>query len=263
MAAKARPGSLAGISKGVEVPVSVLGIDAHEEMLWVSLIPLPIERFPPCIKNIILKGDAENPDEMENVNEKGKGKETDKGKGATRAAAILAAFLGQAGWSEADARTLWSELVKRAGMDVENRIFDEWFGRMHCPKCETLKKESKGYPDLGVANLGICRPDEACDDFEGPVEHAAGIREEDNRSSGTLRHIKTVYRARVLDWSSGREGEIDLSAAEKDELEGLIKEQTDSRKLMFTRTRLRGRLRPKFFLKDSDELRKRVLSEVL
>ncbi len=175
-------------------------------------------------------------------------------------AAILAAFLGQAGWDEGEARRLWSET---AGEGVEERIFEEWFREMNCPKCETLQKESKGYPELGVADLGICQPDERCKEFDGPVEQAAGLRTEGDRSSGRLRHIKTQYRARVFDWSQGKEGEIELSEAEKDELEGLLSEQTEDSVLIYTRARVRGRLRPRFLLKEAEGPRKRVLSEFL
>lgn len=175
-------------------------------------------------------------------------------------AAILAAFLGQAGWDEGEARMLWSET---AGDGVKERIFEEWFQELNCPKCETLQRESKGYPELGAADLGICQPDERCSDFEGPVEQAAGLRIEEDWSRGRQKHIKTLYRARIFDWSAGREGEIELSEAEKDELEGLLSKQTADGVLIYTRAKVRGRLRPKFVLKEAEGPRKRVLSEFL
>jgi DNA primase large subunit len=63
---------------GKEIPISVLEMMSREEMLWISGVALPTENFPPCIKNIIQK--------------------TEREKGSHRTAAILAAFLGQAGW---------------------------------------------------------------------------------------------------------------------------------------------------------------------
>ncbi|MDM7912661.1 MAG: hypothetical protein QUS09_06150 [Methanotrichaceae archaeon] len=66
--------------EGEEISVSLLAIETREEMLWVSSKPIPVEEFPPCIRNILQAG-------------------SDGGKGKHRSAAILAAFLGQAGWS--------------------------------------------------------------------------------------------------------------------------------------------------------------------
>lgn len=223
---------------GKEIPISVLEMTCREEMLWISSVTLPIEFFPPCIRNIIQK--------------------TNEEKGSHRTAAILAAFLGQAGWGETEARGLWSKVTS-----VEERIFTEWFEKMHCPKCETLKRKSDGYPDLGIADLGCCQPDEKCPGFGGPVEYAALLKVEEDRSKGTLKHIKTLHLARIFDWASGKEGEIELSGAEKDELESLLKEQTENETLFYTRTKVRGRLRPRFSLKMSEGPKRRFLSELI
>jgi hypothetical protein len=227
--------------EGEEISVSLLAIETREEMLWISSKPVSVEEFPPCIKNILQAGS-----------------ERDKGK--HRSAAILAAFLGQAGWSEAEAKQLWSRVA-----GVEERIFTEWFQRMHCPKCETLKRTSEGYPDLGIADLDLCLPDEKCREFQGPVEYASVVKTDEDRLRGHLLHIRTLYHARVLDWSSGREGEIELSEAEKMELEDLQKEQAEQRDvaLVYTRAKVRGRLRPRFFLKRAEGPRRQMLSEFL
>ncbi len=256
--------------EGEEIPISVLAIERREEMLWTASKPLPQESFSPCIKNIIKivvtpRSRTTTATKTE-VTETTKTeitkpiKATEGEKGRHRKAAILAAFLGQAGWDEGEARRLWSET---AGEGVEERIFEEWFQEMNCPKCETLKQESKGYPELGAADLGICQPDERCMQFDGPVEQAAGLRMEDDRARGKLKHIKTQYRARVFDWSAGKEGEIELSEAEKDELESLLLEPTEDKMLVYTRARVRGRLRPKFLLKEAEGPRRHILSEFL
>ncbi len=233
-------------AEGTEIPVSILGIDRREEMLWIAAESGAIgqDAFPPCIQNIFRKA------------EKKAGGE----KGKHRKAAILAAFLGQLGFSEARAKQLWLGVS-----DVEDRIFSEWFQRMHCPKCETLKKESKGYPDLGTADLGLCQPDELCNEFDGPVEYACGIKSEEDRDMGSQRQIKILYLARIFDWTCGREGEIELSKAERNELEALLAElagQKDKR-LIYTRVKMRGRLRPKFNLRDSEGPRRQMLSDLL
>lgn len=221
-----------------DIPISVLEITSRYEMLWISSDAVLIGNFPPCIRNIIQK--------------------TELGKGSHRTAAILAAFLGQVGWGEMEAKDLWSKVSI-----VEERIFTEWFGKMHCPKCETLKKKSEGYPDLGIADLGCCQPDEKCPGFGGPVEYAASLKVEEDRSKGILKHIKTLYIARIFDWASGKEGKIELSGAEKDGLERLLKEQKENEDLVYTCTKVRGKLRPKFSLKASEGPKRRFLSELM
>jgi hypothetical protein len=229
--------------EGEEISVSVLKIERRNVMLWTAPEPIAQDRFPPCIRNIISK---------------------DSGmKGRHRAAAILAAFLGQAGWSEEDARVLWNRQAEMNG--VPESIFDEWFCKMHCPRCSTIQSESKGYPRLGLANLGYCQPDERCREFGGPVAYAADMAADWDMAPGNLRLIRAVNVARVLDWTAGREGEIELSDAERSELEGLLKilEGQGNKMLIYTRDKVSGKLRPRFFLKDGEGLRRRVLSELL
>ena len=223
---------------GLEIPISLLEIKPREERLWISTDPIVTAAFPPCIKNMIQKVKAE--------------------KGRYRRAAILASFLGQSGWKNAEAKSLWLDAVA-----VEERIFTEWFGKMHCPKCVTMQQQSRGYPDLGIADLGLCQPDEKCRGFVGPVEYAADLVTEKDWCRGSRMLIRTIYQARVFDWTTGKVGEIELSLAEKDELEGLQKEQTEGDMLIYTRKKVRGRLRSMFFLKKIEGPRRRLLSELL
>lgn len=224
-----------------EIPISVQAVQRREEMLWIAHEPVQAKAFPPCIKGIMIGGAA---------GEKGK----------HRIAAILAAFLGQAGYSREEAMQLWSGVAA-----VEERIFEEWFMKMHCPKCRVMQRQSKGYPDLGVADLGLCRPDEACQEFASPVEYACGIRSIEDREKGTFLHIKTQYIVRIFDWSRGREGEIELSEKEKDTLEALLAEKSGEKDktLVYARVRVRGKLKPRFFLRDSEGPRRQMLSDVL
>lgn len=223
---------------GSETPISILEFRSKEEMLWISKEALPVEKFPPCIRNIIQRTGVE--------------------KGSHRTGAILASFLGQAGWGEAEARVVWSDVAC-----VEERIFAEWFGKMHCPKCETMKRECEGYPDLGISDLNCCRPDLLCTEFHSPVEHAAGLKTEADRSRGWLKHIKTIHLARVLDWTTGNEVEIEISETERDELEALLREQKENETLVYTQAKMRGRLRPKFSLKVTEGPKRRVLSDFM
>ena len=227
-------------AEGKEVPISVQGVKRREEMLWTAHEPAKEQAFPPCIKGLIAKPAGE--------------------KGKHRTAAILAAFLGQTGYSRQEAKRIWS-----AAAAAEERIFEEWFLKMHCPKCRVMKRHSKGYPDLGVADLGLCQPDEACRKFESPVEYACGIGSIEDREKGTLLHIKTQYIVRIFDWSTGREGEIELSQRETDTLEALLAEKSGQKDkvLVYTRVRARGKLKPRFFLRDWEGPRRQMLSDVL
>ena len=225
-------------AEGKEILISVLEIERREEMLWISSEPVPQDDFPPCIEGIIQK--------------------TGETRGRHRTAAILAAFLGQVGWKEIEAKNLWP----RASA-AEERIFSEWFSMMHCPKCETLKKESKGYPELGISDLGHCLPDGKCKEFDGPVEYAAKVKNEEDRTIGILKHIKTIYLARVFDWTTGREGEIELNEGEREDLQNLLGEQSEDNIMIYVRAKVRGRLRPKFFLKIKEGLRRCMLSDIL
>ncbi len=227
-------------AEGKEIPISVQAVERREEMLWTAHDPAEAKAFPPCIKGIMAGAAGEN--------------------GKHRIAAILAAFLGQAGYSREEAMQLWSGVAA-----VEERIFEEWFLMMNCPKCRVMQRQSKGYPDLGVADLGLCLPDEACQEFESPVEYACRIRSIEDREKGTFLHIKTQYRVRIFDWSTGREGEIELSEKEKDTLEDLLAEKSlrNDKILVYARVRVRGKLKPRFFLRDSEGPRRLMLSDVL
>jgi Eukaryotic and archaeal DNA primase, large subunit len=230
--------------EGEEIPISLLGIEHREESLWIALQPVPVDLFPPCIKNILSRTSSS----------------TD---GRHRAAAILAAFLGQAGWDEAAAKDLWKGVAERSG--VQEQIFSGWFRRMHCPMCRTLSRSGRKYPHLDLAGLGFCHPDKMCKDFSGPLPYAAGLRTAEDLKKGKLHPIKSVIVARVFDWISGREGEIELSIEEKEALEKLLADDSDRHEmtLIFTRTKVRGRLKPRFFLKKEEGLRRRVLAEML
>jgi hypothetical protein len=227
-------------AEGKEITISVQAIVRREEMLWIANEPAGPEAFPPCIKGIMARLAGE--------------------KGKHRTAAVLAAFLGQLGYSRERAFLLWSDVAV-----AEVRIFKEWFRKMHCPKCRAMQRQSKGYPDLGIADLGLCLPDEACQEFESPVEYACCIKSKEDREKGTLLHIKTQYLARIFDWSTGSEGEIELSEREKETLEALLEELAGQKDktLVYARIRLRGKLKPGFFIRDQEGPQRHMLSDIL
>ena len=226
--------------EGQEAPVSVESLERQEEMLWISHEPAPQEAFPPCIKAILSR--------------------PPEGKGKHRTAAILASFLGQVGYDGDEAGRIW-----HGATDAEERIFEEWFCRMHCPKCRALQRKGSGYPELGIADLGLCRPDDLCLNFEGPVEYACRILSEKDRERGSLNPIKTRYRLRIFGWSTGKEALIELSEKEGEALEALLREKAAGRDkmLVYKRVRVKGRLKPCFSLRDQEEPRRQMLSDLI
>lgn len=227
--------------EGEEVPVSVLSLERNDILIWTaSLAAQPVE-FPPCIRNILISGKIE--------------------KGAHRAAAVLAAFLGQAGWGEDEARALWRGVAERLGL-ADDQIFNVWFLKMHCPRCETIKSDSKGYPRLGLGGLGYCQPDEKCQRFRWPAGYAADASSDQDMIKGRQVLVRTANLARVFDWNTGQEGVVELSDQERDDLEALLRTKGD-RMVIYTRSRIGRKLRPRFFLKESEKPRRLVLSEML
>jgi len=226
--------------EGEESPISVESIERREEMLWISNERAKPDAFPPCIKGILSR--------------------TPEGRGRHRTAAILASFLGQAGYGRDEARRIWS-----GAACAEERIFEEWFSRMHCPKCRALQRKGSGYPDPGIADLDLCHPDELCPSFEGPVEYACRLMSEEDRERGSLTPIKTRYFVWILDWSSGKEGAIEISEKEKETLQALLEEKAAGRDMMlvYKKARVRGRLRPCFFLRHQEEPRRQILSDLM
>jgi hypothetical protein len=226
--------------EGQEAPVSVESLERQEEMLWISHEPAERDAFPPCIKAILYR--------------------PPEGKGKHRTAAILASFLGQVGYHRDEASRIW-----QGATAVEERIFEEWFCRMHCPKCRALQRKGRGYPELGIADLGLCRPDDLCPNFEGPVEYACRVLGEKDRARGSLNFIKTRYRVRVFDWFSGKEFLIDLSEKEGEALEALLMEKAAGRDkiLVYKKERIKGRLKPCFYLRDQEEPRRQMLSDLI
>jgi len=227
--------------EGDEVPVSVLSLERKDILLWTASEAVHPEEFPPCIRNILTGDKIES--------------------GKHRALAVLAAFLGQAGWSEEDAKEVWRPTADRLGLE-DDQIFNVWFRKMHCPRCETIKSDSKGYPRLGLGGLGYCQPDDRCQMFLWPAGYAADVSSDQEMVKGRQILVRTANLARVFDWNTGQEGVIELSDQERDDLEALVRSKGD-KMVIYTRSRIGRKLRPSFFLKESAQPRRSVLSEML
>lgn len=112
---------------------------------------LDYAEFPPCIVNICEKATAKE--------------------GKHRALGVLATFLYQVGWSEDDSRQLWDEVAERCGVDA--RIFETEWGRVCCPNCATMPRDTGGYPNLNLHKLGFCVTDLGCKEAGWPGEYDA------------------------------------------------------------------------------------------
>ncbi len=131
--------------------------------MWTSREPIPKEKFPPCMKRII--------------------DEPDEGEGKTRKIAVLASYLGHVGWNDEDAYGLWREVAEGHGLGKRQDIFQSWYKKMICPRCEKLKSESEGFPHVGLEGLDCCRPDDLCQQIKWPLHYG---RVEDAYSLGIL-----------------------------------------------------------------------------
>lgn len=118
--------------------------------------PIELEKFPPCMRNIIA-----NAQEVE---------------GRHRALGVLATYLYQAGWEEEKAFDLWAKVADRCG--VEPRIFETEWGRVSCPRCSTMNRDTGGYPSLNLYKMGFCNSDLGCLNAVWPGEYGKTVEKE-------------------------------------------------------------------------------------
>lgn len=118
-----------------------------------SKTPIDIEHWPPCMKNLLALDVC--------------------GEGKTRALAVLAAFMGQMGTSEADAYSLFMDTAKRWNAETTN-IFQSHFRIMRTPTCRTLTDgNNTGYPHgRSLHILNICKPNIQCINCVSPRYYA-------------------------------------------------------------------------------------------
>jgi len=112
--------------------------------LLISEIPfVNVAEYPPCIRKILSL--------------------TECGAGATRALGVLAAFLGQVGVEEDQAKQIWYGLANKwHAAAAQSNVFESCFRKIHCPSCRTLRKEGPGYPHLDLTSIEGCKPDQKC-----------------------------------------------------------------------------------------------------
>lgn len=83
--------------------------------------------------------------------------------------------------------------------------------------------------------------------------------ETDNES---VKRVRDINEVQIFNWLSGREGLIELSDQEMEELQSLL-EAKNGEQLVYTRAKVRGRLKAAFALEEEREPRRWLLSERL
>lgn len=123
----------------------------------ISDTPVNIDDFPPCINAVL---NAHKPPS-----------------GGTRMIAFLSAFLGQCGWQRQKALVLVFKTADRFGMDraAAERYFTDWFIKMRCPLCKTIRRIGGHYPKMNMGELGICKPDDVCDYIINPIAYKKNV----------------------------------------------------------------------------------------
>ena len=77
---------------------------------------------------------------------------------------------------------------------------------------------------------------------------------DENEDVSTLKRVRRVNRVRVFNWLSGGEGLIELSDEEMEPLRVLL-ETKNGEQLIYTRVKVKGKLKPSFTLASSDPMR--------
>ena len=136
--------------------------ESYTEIKISNIALKDTEKFPPCIQKIL------NAPAMPT--------------GKTRATAIIAAFLGQAGWNQNEAHELYMKVVNTLHADTSN-VFESWYKKMSCPSCHTMKEKGGSFPCVSMGDVGICVPDLLCKSINNPIQYITSIN--GNRNGNT------------------------------------------------------------------------------
>jgi hypothetical protein len=119
----------------------------------MSNTPVPCESWPPCIKNILALPSC--------------------GEGRTRALAFIAAFMGQMGIPEDQARSIFESTARKWGATTSN-VFKSNYVRMKVATCDKLRaNDNTGYPKgVSIRELNVCKPDPRCINCVSPRYYA-------------------------------------------------------------------------------------------
>ena len=93
-------------------------------------------------------------------------------------------------------------------------------------------------------------------------EEGKSVEIDDDTDLVSVKRVRDVNEVQIFNWLSGREGLIELSDGEMEELLALV-EAKNGEEIVYTRIKVRGRLKPAFALEEEREPRRWLLSERL
>ncbi len=93
-------------------------------------------------------------------------------------------------------------------------------------------------------------------------EERKSVSIDDETDLGPLKRVREINEVQIFNWLTGREGVIELPDREMEELKTLI-EAKNGEELVYSREKVKGKLKPRFDLDEEREPRRWLLSERL
>lgn len=93
-------------------------------------------------------------------------------------------------------------------------------------------------------------------------EEGRSVEIDDEIDPESVKRVREINEVQIFNWLSGREGLIELSDGEMEELLALL-EAKNGEQLVYTRAKVRGRMKAAFALEEEREPRRWLLSERL
>ena len=93
-------------------------------------------------------------------------------------------------------------------------------------------------------------------------EEGKSVQIDDETDIDSLKRVREINEVQIFNWLTGREGLIELPNREMEELQSLL-EAKNGEQLVYSREKVKGKLKPKFDLDDQNEPRRWLLSERL
>jgi hypothetical protein len=93
-------------------------------------------------------------------------------------------------------------------------------------------------------------------------EEGKSVQIDDETDIDSLKRVREINEVLIFNWLTGREGLIELPDREMEELQSLL-EAKNGEQLVYSREKVKGKLKPKFGLDDQKEPRSWLLSERL
>jgi hypothetical protein len=94
------------------------------------------------------------------------------------------------------------------------------------------------------------------------LEEGKSVQIDEETDLDSLKRVREINEVQVFNWLTGREGLIELPDREMEELQSLL-EAKNGEQLVYSREKVKGKLKPRFNLDDQKEPRRWLLSERL